>query len=129
LPHAATAAFTSHSISRRLLDYIAAQQIEAGFDLLVGGGLNNFARGGVLLNKARSNGYTVVNTTHDFEALTSASLPVLSLLAPDHMAYHMDVHDTDQPTLAQMTHKSIELLSSMLIYFLFNMYIPLQTDN
>jgi len=102
--HATPACFMAHVSSRGMESAIASQILDSGVDVVLGGGSTYFDS----LDTSGA-GYTVVTTTdelHDFD-----SGKVLGLFAPGYMSYD-DYRDPDvEPSLAEMTDKSIELLS------------------
>lgn len=102
--HATPACFMAHVSSRGMESTIASQVLDSGVDVVLGGGSTYFDS----LDTSGA-GYTVVTSTdelHDFD-----SGKVLGLFAPGYMSYD-DYRDPDvEPSLAEMTYKSIELLS------------------
>ncbi|MCB2173452.1 alkaline phosphatase [archaeon] len=102
--HATPACFMAHVSSRGMESAIASQVLDSGVDVVLGGGSTYFDS----LDTSGA-GYTVVTSTdelHDFD-----SGKVLGLFAPGYMSYD-DYRDPDvEPSLAEMTYKSIELLS------------------
>eukprot|EP01120_Amphizonella_sp_Union-15-10_P005830 TRINITY_DN1786_c0_g1_i1.p1 TRINITY_DN1786_c0_g1~~TRINITY_DN1786_c0_g1_i1.p1 ORF type:complete len:333 (+),score=66.60 TRINITY_DN1786_c0_g1_i1:603-1601(+) len=107
--HATPAAFSAHSVSRYSKYFIAEQQINLSIDVQFGGGRNVFKSDNErLLNLAKSKGIKVLT---DLASLRENSdIPVLGLFADDHMAFEIDRVHEDQPSLAEMTRKAIELL-------------------
>ncbi len=113
ITHATPAAFAAHIASRADEAAIAAQMIEAGVDLMVGGGARFFqgrADGRDLLAEAAARGVAVATDRAGFDAL--GALPALVLLAPDHLAYEIDRDETDQPSLAAMTARALDRLAA-----------------
>lgn len=119
ITHATPASFAAHAVTRADQVGIAPQFLENRVDLLLGGGLQFFLPepGGVrtdgrdLLETARQQGYHLV---FDAAGLRAAQqLPVLGLFAQNHMAYEVDRERDfpDEPSLAEMTRKALELLS------------------
>ncbi len=103
--HATPAAFMAHINSRNNEVAIAQQVIDSGVDVILGGGSTFFTAGDL-----SSAGYTVVVTTA--ELLDTESSMVFGLFATGYMSYD-DMRDpVKEPSLAQMTRKSIDLLSS-----------------
>lgn len=117
ITHATPAAFSAHVPTRSLENEIARQQLGQGIDVILGGGRAQFvpeSEGGRrddgrnLLAEAEAAGYTLVN---DRTALLAAqAAPVLGLFTDSHMAYEVDRDPADEPSLAEMTMKAIELL-------------------
>ncbi len=118
ITHATPAGFTAHVHNRGLEAEIAAQQVEAGVDVLFGGGVMYFvpARRGVrtdgrdLIREAALRGVQIVSSRTTMLGLNKT--PAMGLFATSHMAYEVDRGATEQPSLADMTGKAIELLSS-----------------
>jgi alkaline phosphatase len=113
---ATPAAFSSHSISRYLQEFIATQQVSKGIDILFGGGRDYFlpkSQGGLrtdgkdLLKEAAQSGVTVATTLSEFTAISK--MPTLGLFGMSHLDYTID-GNLEQPTLAQMVAKAIDLL-------------------
>lgn len=104
ITHATPACFMAHVSSRGMESAIASQVLDSGVDVVLGGGSTYFDS----LDTSGA-GYTVVTSTdelHDFD-----SGKILGLFAPSYMSYD-DYRDPDvEPSLAEMTDKSIELLS------------------
>ncbi len=118
ISHATPAAFSSHVISRDMEEEIASQQITKGIELLLGGGKRYYlptedggrrTDGRNVIAEAQAQGYARVD---DRAALMEAeSLPLIGLFTDSHMAYEIDRDSDVEPSLAEMTTKSLELLS------------------
>lgn len=124
--HATPAVFISHNTDRNAEDEIALEESTSGVDYLVGGGYRYFlpqnnTKGlaskrndtiDIVQNMQRA-GYTTFiseNDTEKFNAYTpQAGDKVLGLFASSHLDYAID--KANQPTLAQLTKKGIDLLS------------------
>jgi alkaline phosphatase len=118
ITHATPAAFVAHVPQRSMEIEIADHLLWTRPDVVIGGGTRLFlpeADGGSrtdgrnLIDEARNLGYTVALDRSDFRA--GSTMPFLALLAEDHLAYEIDRHLTDEPSLADMTRKALELLS------------------
>ncbi|MBA4417842.1 MAG: alkaline phosphatase [Syntrophus sp. (in: bacteria)] len=120
IQHATPAAFTAHWPDRGNYNEIAKQQAYLNIDVLFGGGrryLRLEEDGGTrtdgedLLKVLASRGYRIVSTRK--EMLAASSTKIWGLFADDDMAYEFDRRrfSPEQPTLAEMTIKSIQLLS------------------
>ena len=119
ITHATPAAFAAHVPSRNMEDEIARQMLEAGVDVVFGGGRRHFTAdttlGGAradsldLLARAREEGYQIVPDREGFDS--ELETPVLGLFTPDHMAYEIDRDATAEPSLAEMTTEAIDLLN------------------
>ncbi|MBQ3183249.1 MAG: alkaline phosphatase [Clostridia bacterium] len=100
---ATPAAYSSHAYERGLYDEIAEQQtemmIKGDLDLLLGGGSLYFNDDYCIENG--------INYTTKKAELKNTPLPLLGLYDYD----SMDTFDENQPTLAEMTDRAIELLS------------------
>ena len=118
ITHATPASFAAHVPSRGMEDEIAVQMLEGGIDAIFGGGRRHFTAdsslgGGRpdsldLFAQAEAAGYHVALDREGFGALQA---PALALFTPDHMAYEIDRDSTQEPSLAEMTTKAINLLS------------------
>lgn len=103
-------------------------RLRTGIDLMLAGGRQHFIPddqideegepgmrkdGRDLRKEFQQAGYTYVWNEQGFDKLSSQDLPVMGLFDASHMKYEFDRH-TDQggePSLVEMTKKSIELLS------------------
>lgn len=111
-------AFAAHVPHRSDEASVADQQLKMGVDVLMGGRKQFFlpeVSAGKrkddrnLLDEAEAAGYTVVG---DAEELKAANGPkILGLFNMGNMAYEIDRHNTQEPSLAEMTAKTIEVLS------------------
>ncbi len=126
ITHATPAGFASHVPSRASEGEIAVQMIGARVDVMIGGGARFFlpaAAGGRrddgrdLTEELAARGVTVATDRAGFDALAAA--PAVALLASDHMAYTVDraapprgSGTPDQPTLAEMAVKALDLLAA-----------------
>ncbi|TDT61371.1 alkaline phosphatase [Fonticella tunisiensis] len=117
--HATPADFTAHDPDRSNYNSLMKQQIYNGLDVVLGGGDEFFtpAAGGKrtdgkdLREVIKSLGYDYV-TTRD-EMKKSKASKIWGAFAPRDLMYDIDRQTTnsDQPTLAEMTQKAIEVLS------------------
>ncbi len=105
---ATPASFMTHVNNRYEFDEIVRQIIEeADVDVLLGGGLDYFSSDN--LTTMESNGYTMV---YDRTSMMNvASGRIFGLFADVHMSYELDRNYANTPSIAEMTNKSIELLS------------------
>ncbi|MFH1179356.1 MAG: alkaline phosphatase [Candidatus Bathyarchaeota archaeon] len=102
--HATPACFMAHVSNRGSETTIAQQVLASGVDVILGGGSTYFSS----LDPARA-GYTVVATTS--ELMNVDSDMVLGLFNADYMSYDSLRDPLVEPSVAEMTRKSIELLS------------------
>ena len=132
--HATPAATYSHICHRDGENDIAAQFVPGsakynnalgtGVDVLLGGGWRHFVpttAGGKrtdgvdLTALLQTAGYTYVNTGTAFKALPAGTTKLVGLFNKDHLNYELDRAKTgstiDEPSLADMTQKAIEVLS------------------
>ncbi|KAJ1847731.1 vacuolar alkaline phosphatase [Coemansia sp. RSA 2708] len=128
ITHATPAAFAAHVADRDMEDLIAIQLLAQNattqkptVDLMLGGGLCHFlpqshaqsCRGDdtdVWLAAQRS-GFSTLTNRREFDALSASSrLPLMGLFAPSHMAYEIDRNPSDQPSLAEMTQRALDIL-------------------
>ena len=113
ITHATPASFAAHVESRAQEAEIARQMATSGVDLLFGGGLDTFRgalEGGELLVEMDDGRWTMATDRQAFDDLRA--LPAAALLAGSHLAYEVDRDDTDQPSLAEMTVKALNLLAA-----------------
>jgi len=119
ITHATPAVFSAHVRDRGEEDRIAVQQLDAGIEILMGGGLRHFlpdASGGErtdgrnLVGEATQAGYHVVQSALALEQAPSEGT-LLGLFADSHMAYEIDREQTQQPSLATMTQHALDRLS------------------
>lgn len=112
--HATPADFTSHSPSRKNYDDLSEQQVYNGIDVVLGAGWD-FLEGTKrddqtdLISVIKDKGYDYVTTPQELQA--SMSDKIWGLFAPEALSYDMDRNPAEQPGLAQMTQKAIEVLS------------------
>ncbi|HMW22125.1 MAG TPA: alkaline phosphatase [Burkholderiaceae bacterium] len=135
ITHATPAATYAHLCHRDGENDIAAQVVPGsgkfnsalgtGVDVLLGGGWRFFkpttvsggsrTDGQDLTAKLVSAGYTYVETGSAFKALPSGTTKLVGLFNRDHLNYELDRARTgstiDEPSLADMTQKAIEILS------------------
>jgi len=104
---ATPATFMTHTDSRYSIDDIAQQIVSSDVDVLLGGGLDYFDPGQI--STMVSNGYSVVYNRSGLADVVSGR--VFGLFAGVHMDYEYDRDYSTQPSIAEMTNKSIELLS------------------
>lgn len=119
LPHATPAAFSAVASSRTQYQKIAAQQAALPPDVVFGGGRRWFLpadAGGLrtdgrnLLDELRSKDVMVILSREEFDGPLRA--PVWGLFAGGDLSYEMDRIAPDQPSLAEMVGRAIELLSA-----------------
>jgi len=120
LTHATPAAFTAHVEERGDIQFIALQQatLQKGFiDLFIGGGridYENETRSDKrdLVGEMRNNGYSIAYTKK--ELMKVDKLPLLCLLASNHLPYKIDINHTEGgdniPTLRESVDKAIKLM-------------------
>lgn len=110
--HATPADFSSHDPSRKNYDALSEQQVYMGMDVVFGGGRTFFTpegrKDGTDLLAVIQDRYQYVTTASEMQAVTSGQ--VWGLFADEAMAYEMD-RPADEPSIAEMTQKAIELLS------------------
>lgn len=116
---ATPAAFAAHVPHRSDEASVAEQELRLGVDVLLGGRKQFFlpeAGGGKrkdgrdLLEEARRAGYVVVGTASELKQ--TAGPKILGLFNMGNMAYEIDRARTSEPSLAQMTAKTLEVLVS-----------------
>jgi alkaline phosphatase len=105
ITHATPACFLAHANSRDQESLIAEQVLNSGVDVVLGGGRSYFSS-----LSPSDKGYDVVETTE--ELLEVESSKVIGLFTASYMSYDNVRNPEIEPSLAQMTKKSIDLLSS-----------------
>jgi len=116
--HATPATFTSHISNRGQQQIIAEQQVYNNIDVVLGGGVNRLTGrtdNENLINEIKSMDYEFVTTREDMFAVKSGKLWGMFGARELNfaMAYEFDRVglELDEPSLAEMTTKAIELLS------------------
>jgi alkaline phosphatase len=119
---ATPAAFAAHSSARSRYADIAAQELlVTGVDVMLGGGREDFIPQSApgsrrkdsrdLLAEAQAAGYTLVSTSSDLSRIDPARVPrLLGLFSLHFMAYEIDRPTTQEPSLALMTQKALDIL-------------------
>jgi alkaline phosphatase len=106
--HATPASFMTHVSDRNDYAEIARQIVEdANVDVLLGGGLNYFS--GSQISTMISKGYSVAYNRTELAGIGSGK--IFGLFSDSHMDYEHDRDYDIQPSIAEMTNKSIEVLS------------------
>ncbi|WP_316252498.1 alkaline phosphatase [Bacillus aquiflavi] len=111
ITHATPAVFASHVASRSNEEEIAPQLIENDVDVLLGGGKKFFSES--LLEKAQKDGYKLVENRDKLANVQKTETDkLIGLFADNGMAPELDRDETDEPSLAEMTRKAIEVLQN-----------------
>lgn len=115
---ATPAAFAAHVPHRSDEASVAAQELQLGVDVLMGGRKQFFlpeAQGGKrkdgrnLLDEARGAGYAVVGTAGELRSASGGK--VLGLFNVGNMAFEIDRSKTSEPSLAEMAAKTLAVLA------------------
>ncbi|MCZ8521067.1 MULTISPECIES: alkaline phosphatase [Paenibacillus] len=117
ITHATPAVFASHVRNRDNESAIASQYLDSGVDVLFGGGKQFFVTKDEkgkrtdksLLPEFQAKGYQIVENAEGLQSLKSGK--ALGLFGSSHVAYTPD-RDASIPSLANMTSKALELLST-----------------
>ena len=132
ITHATPAATYSHICHRDGENNIAAQltpkgagfnsKLSDGVDVIFGGGRRHFlpktdadskrSDSRDLVAEFKAAGYTYAGNFAEFDKIGTATPKVVGLFNKDHMTYDLDRDAAKEPSLAQMTGKSIDLLNS-----------------
>lgn len=109
--HATPAAFTAHVTHRKNYSDITEQIVFQNIDVVFGGGqtfleAKNRDDGEDMLNALTEQGYRIITNKHQFEQIKNGK--VWGLFSPKDMPY--DIDRKDEPSLAELTKKSIALL-------------------
>jgi alkaline phosphatase len=118
--HATPAAYIAHVPSRGDEDDIMEQAVHQGIDVVFGGGMSYLVPkefkghrtdGDNLYEHLKNWGYRIVETREQMQSLSSGR--IYGMFADSHMDPEIDRprRHPDQPTLAEMTRKAIELLA------------------
>ena len=123
IAHATPAGFCITNNKRGDMDEIALQYLPLRFDVMMGGGIDNFMAATRkdkrdLVKDYRQADYTVVTNRNDLlRVKPSTDNPLLGLFHDSGLPYTLD-REQDRtlteavPTLAEMTHKAIEILNN-----------------
>ena len=115
---ATPASFAAHVENRSDEAGVAAQELKLGVDVLMGGRRQFFlpqAKGGSrkdgrdLVSEALAAGYAAVTTAAELQQADGPR--ILGLFNEGNMAYEIDRARTQEPSLAQMADKTLEILS------------------
>ncbi|EAX48541.1 Alkaline phosphatase [Thermosinus carboxydivorans Nor1] len=120
IQHASPAGYSSHWPDRNNYNEIGEQQVYLNIDVVLGGGMKYLLpkeQGGTrddgenLMEVLKQRNYQLVETRDELLKVTSGK--VWGMFAADDMAYDFDrkVLRPNEPSLAEMTQKAIELLS------------------
>ena len=118
--HATPASFVAHVPQRAQEAEIAAQMADSGLDVLFGGGRSYFAARPTgdapqtdlrpLTAVLEDEGWSVALDRDAYDDLDAT--PAAALLSDSHLAYEVDRDETDQPSLAEMTVRALDLLAA-----------------
>ncbi|MHA1973633.1 MAG: alkaline phosphatase [Candidatus Hodarchaeales archaeon] len=107
--HATPAAFYSHVNDRDSYSEIARQLVEeADVDVIMGGGKNRFSNSQLSTMEAR--GYEIIETRTQLQEISSDK--VLGLFTSGALPYERNRDRNITPSIAEMTRKGIEILST-----------------
>lgn len=111
--HATPADFSSHYASRKAYDILSMQQVYQEIDVVLGAGTKYLkaegrSDGNDLLSVIQEN-YQYADTVSEMMSVTSGKL--WGMFAQTALDYEFDRDPAEQPSLAEMTEKAIELLS------------------
>ena len=133
ITHATPAATYSHICHRDGENNIAAQLVPAGagfnaalgdgVDVVLGGGWQHFLPKGAadgssrtdtrdLVAEMKAKGYSYVNDLPGLSGVAASSKKLLGLFTKGHMNFDLDRDPAKEPSLAEMTSKALDLLSS-----------------
>jgi alkaline phosphatase len=115
---ATPASFAAHVPHRSDENSVAAQELKLGVDVLMGGRKQFFLPetsagqrkdGRNLLDEARAAGYAVVGTVDELKQASDGK--ILGLFNAGNMSFEIDRTKTREPSLAEMTTKTLQVLS------------------
>lgn len=129
ITHATPAGFYAHRSNRGDAYGISLDLVRSGFDFFAGGGLDvsdavskkhaEYAAHGDPYAYARQNGYRPVKTRAEFLALKPGCGKILTHFTNGPLEMAIDLTpETDQPTVAELTAKAIEILDNERGFFL-----------
>ncbi len=120
LPHATPGGFTAHRETRHdLLGIADDQALVVQPDVMLGGGALYYLPAGPdsvrtddgLLAPLAEDGYAIVTTAAELDAVRPDAARVVGLFAPEHLDYVVDrAPDTTQPMLVDMTLAALDVL-------------------
>ena len=122
IAHATPAGFCVNSKKRGDMDEIALQYLSLRFDVMMGGGIDNFLPDTRkdkknLLQEYRDKNFNVVTTRDELNAVkNNTGKPLLGVFYKDGLPYQLDREQDAElkskvPTLAEMTQQAISILS------------------
>jgi alkaline phosphatase len=104
--HATPAAFYSHVLNRGYDTQIVSHLATSNVNIVMGGGRNKLTS---KLLTLQDQGYTIINNRSELHSVTGEK--VIGLFADNALPYEQDRDRNTIPSLAEMTNKSLELLS------------------
>lgn len=107
--HATPAACASHHYSRHAYPVLAAQMAANDLDVVFGGGRKQVTD--AMREYLRGRGATLIEQDAAAFRAYEGKGPVWSLFARGNMNYDLDRDDAEQPSLAEMTAKALEVLA------------------
>ena len=110
--HATPADFSAHAVNRKNYNDISEQQVFQNMDIVFGGGYKFFTSaeredGQDLISEIKGQGYKLVADKNQLSTVNSGK--VFGLFAQTDLPYELD-RKADEPTLAELTNKAIQLL-------------------
>lgn len=109
ITHATPAAFAAHVVDRNSEHAIAEQYLDAGVDVLLGGGTAYVTS--ERLAAFTANGYAVVTSAAAFRAAKPEG-KLVGVFTPHHMSYELERDAALEPSLREMTEKALDLVSA-----------------
>lgn len=112
--HATPADFSAHNPNRKNYEDLAEQQVYQGMEVVLGAGSlyldgNKRQDGEDLIGVIKSLGYDYVTTPEEMKASTNDK--IWGMFAEKSLDYDIDRDPKEQPSLAEMTEKGLEVLS------------------
>ncbi len=121
ITHATPAGFCISSKSRNNQDEIAEMYLELKFDIMMGGGANNFSATTRkdkrdMYQEFSNKGYSVVRTRNEM-LVANNDKPILGVFDQDGLPYSKDLENSKElsekiPTLAEMTQRAINKMKN-----------------
>ena len=111
--HATPSAFSAHYPGRNSYDNLSEQQVYQGVDVVLGGGRQYFKEkrldGENLIDEIKELGYEYITTPEQMKQSTSTK--IWGMFADADLDFDFDRDPVQQPSIAEMTEKALQILS------------------
>ncbi|RVU55671.1 alkaline phosphatase [Anaerosphaera multitolerans] len=114
IQHATPADFSAHHINRNAMEELAEQQVYQDMDVVLGAGSKylekeNRKDGEDLIAELKTLGYDYITTPTELKNSTSDK--IWGMFGETELSYDIDRNPEEEPSLAEMTEKALEVLS------------------